>query len=44
MKRVATAASVYVVVLCAINLGSVVVQCGLEQCHTDRYLLLEKMR
>ncbi|MCW5694049.1 MAG: disulfide bond formation protein B [Pseudolabrys sp.] len=44
LKRVATAASVYVVVLCAINLGSVVVQCGLEQCHTDRYLLLERMR
>lgn len=44
LRRLAAAASVYVIVLCAINLGSVVVQCGLEQCHTDRYLLLEKMR
>lgn len=44
LQRIATAASIYVVVLCAINLGSVVVQCGLDQCHTTGYRLLEQMR
>lgn len=44
LRWLAAAASLYVIVLCAINLGSVIVQCGLEQCHTDRYLLLQKMR
>ncbi|HWK96568.1 MAG TPA: disulfide bond formation protein B [Pseudolabrys sp.] len=44
LQRIAAAASIYVIVLCAINLGSVVLQCGLEQCHTDRYLLLQKLR
>ena len=44
LKRVATAASIYVVALCAINLGSVIVQCGLDQCHTTGYRLLETMR
>lgn len=44
LRWLAGAASIYVIVLCAINLGSVVVQCGLEQCHTDRYLLLQKIR
>ena len=32
--------SLYVVVLCAINLVSVVLQCGLGECHTFGYQLL----
>ncbi|MFA6266261.1 MAG: disulfide bond formation protein B [Pseudolabrys sp.] len=44
LQRAAAVASVYVIVLCAINLGSVVVQCGFDQCHTDSYRMLEKMR
>lgn len=44
LRPVASALSIYVIVLCAINLGSVVVQCGLDQCHTNGYRLLEKLR
>ncbi|MBS0532883.1 MAG: disulfide bond formation protein B [Proteobacteria bacterium] len=44
LQRIAAAVSLYVIVLCAINLGSVVVQCGLDECHTTGYRLLEKMR
>jgi len=32
--------SVYVIALCAANLVSVVLQCGLDQCHTFGYRLL----
>jgi len=37
---VAMLASLYVVALCVINLASVVVQCGIETCHTYEYRLL----
>ncbi len=30
----------YVIALCVANLGSAVVQCGLEACHTTGYKLL----
>jgi disulfide bond formation protein DsbB len=40
--RLATAASLYVVAIALINFGSVVVQCGLSQCHTTDYALLER--
>ena len=39
--RVAAAVSLYVVALALINFGSVVVQCGLSQCHTTDYALLQ---
>jgi disulfide bond formation protein DsbB len=32
---------IYVVVICAINFFSVLAQCGLDQCHTFGYLLLQ---
>jgi disulfide bond formation protein DsbB len=38
--RVAAALSFYVVALVIINFGSVVLQCGLGQCHTTGYALL----
>lgn len=41
LSRVAEALSVYVIVLCAINFGSVILQCGLGECHTDGYALLK---
>ncbi|MDO9414401.1 MAG: disulfide bond formation protein B [Pseudolabrys sp.] len=44
LKTIAAAASIYVLALCAINLGSVIVQCGLDQCHTMSYKLLEKAK
>jgi disulfide bond formation protein DsbB len=44
LQRLAAIAAVYVIVLCAINLGSAVVQCGLDQCHTDSYRLLQRTR
>jgi disulfide bond formation protein DsbB len=37
--RLAAALSLYVIVIALINFGSVVVQCGLGQCHTTAYLL-----
>lgn len=39
LGRVAMLASLYVVALCVINLASVVVQCGIESCHTYEYRL-----
>lgn len=39
--RLACIVSVYVIILCLINLVSVVVQCGFGQCHTFSYLLLQ---
>lgn len=40
VSRFARALCIYVVVICAINLLSVVVQCGLAECHTTGYRLL----
>ena len=40
LARVATALSLFVIVLCAINFVSVVLQCGLNECHTFGYQLL----
>lgn len=42
LKQVAAAAAIYVIALCAINLGSVIAQCGFDQCHTSGYRLLQK--
>lgn len=39
--RLGNAMGVYVVALCAINFISVVVQCGLGECHTFGYKLLQ---
>jgi len=33
---------IYVVVICAINFFSVIAQCGLDQCHTSGYRLLQQ--
>lgn len=41
LKKIADGASVYVVALCLINLVSVALQCGLGQCHTFGYELLQ---
>jgi disulfide bond formation protein DsbB len=40
LDRVARALAAYLFVLCVVNFGSVVVQCGLGQCHTTGYALL----
>lgn len=41
LSGIAQALSLYVVGLCVINFGSVIVQCGLGECHTDGYALLK---
>ena len=41
IHKVASLVSLYVIALCAINLVSVVVQCGFGQCHTFNYQLLQ---
>ena len=41
LGRIATAASIYVIALCAINFVSAIVQCGLDACHTYEYRLLK---
>ena len=41
IKKAADVLSLYVIALCAINLVSVVLQCGLGECHTFSYKLLE---
>lgn len=41
ISRWARGLTIYVVLLCAINFLSVVLQCGLGQCHTFGYRLLE---
>jgi|SRR5665213_2456534 len=43
LARAARAAGTYVIILCAINLVSVVVQCGFDACHTSGYRLLQAM-
>jgi disulfide bond formation protein DsbB len=41
IKKLAHILSLYLIALCLINLGSVVLQCGLGQCHTFGYQLLQ---
>ena len=41
LHRIADALSAYVVLLCVVNLVSVVIQCGFGQCHTSGYRLLQ---
>ena len=41
IKKAANVVSLYVIALCVINLGSVVLQCGLGECHTFNYKLLQ---
>jgi disulfide bond formation protein DsbB len=41
LDRAARLLSLYVIALCAINLVSVVLQCGLGECHTFGYKLLK---
>jgi len=40
VHRAGIALGTYVIVICAINFVSVIVQCGLGQCHTEGYALL----
>ena len=40
LRRLSYSLGLYVAILCAINWLSVVVQCGLGECHTTRYALL----
>ncbi|MFT3987046.1 disulfide bond formation protein B [Aestuariivirga sp.] len=42
VQQAARLAGWYVIILCAINFVSVIIQCGLGQCHTMGYALLEK--
>jgi disulfide bond formation protein DsbB len=41
IDRLASILGVYVIVLCLINLVSVLIQCGFNQCHTFNYQLLQ---
>lgn len=41
LRKAAFALAAYVTLICAVNLVSVVVQCGLGECHTFGYRLLE---
>ena len=41
IRRIADILSIYVIALCLINLVSVVLQCGLGECHTFGYKLLQ---
>jgi len=41
IKKAADFLSFYVIALCVINLVSVVLQCGLGECHTFSYKLLQ---
>jgi disulfide bond formation protein DsbB len=40
ISKLANVLSIYVIVICLINLISVVIQCGFGQCHTFSYKLL----
>ena len=42
LGRLARLLSLYVIAICLINLGSVLVQCGADACHTTEYRLLGK--
>jgi disulfide bond formation protein DsbB len=44
LARAARAAGAFVIALCAINLVSVVVQCGFDACHTSGYRLLQAVQ
>jgi disulfide bond formation protein DsbB len=41
IRRIADILSIYVIAICLINLVSVVLQCGLGECHTFGYKLLQ---
>ncbi len=41
LARLADFGAAYVIVICLINLGSVVIQCGFGECHTMGYKLIE---
>jgi disulfide bond formation protein DsbB len=41
LARLADFGAAYVIVICLINLGSVVVQCGFGECHTMGYKLIQ---
>jgi disulfide bond formation protein DsbB len=41
LARLGDFVAAYVIVLCLINLGSVVVQCGFGECHTMGYKLIQ---
>jgi disulfide bond formation protein DsbB len=43
LSKTATAASLYVILLALINFGSVVLQCGIGECHTFGYQLLNSL-
>ena len=40
LKKIASALILYIILLCIVNLIAIVLQCGLYNCHTDSYLLL----
>jgi disulfide bond formation protein DsbB len=40
IRRSAHGLAIYVVFICAVNFLSVIVQCGVDQCHTSEYRLL----
>jgi disulfide bond formation protein DsbB len=42
LDRLATVLGVYVIALCMINFTSVILQCGIGECHTFGYALLPK--
>jgi disulfide bond formation protein DsbB len=41
IRKLASALSVYIILICVVNLVSVILQCGLGECHTFSYKLLE---
>jgi hypothetical protein len=41
LRRLADILGVYLIALCLVNLVSVVLQCGLGECHTFGYKLLQ---
>jgi disulfide bond formation protein DsbB len=42
LDRLSTILGVYLIALCAVNFVSVILQCGLGECHTFGYVLLPK--
>ena len=41
IRKLASALSLYIVLICVVNLISVILQCGLGECHTFSYKLLQ---
>jgi disulfide bond formation protein DsbB len=41
IRKLASALNVYIILICVVNLVSVILQCGLGECHTFSYKLLE---